>query len=478
MDVPSYAFLGFAAVAVVLVNLSSAPQWRRGVLLVANVAFILLLSHDPVVLAPFAGFLAIGYACLTLMERFKKPALYVAAVAGVLFLFCWLKHYSFVPHDWFLPFTYLTVGLSYVFFRVMHLIIDAYDGALPNRVGIVSYLSYTLNFTCLFSGPIQLYGDYVKTEVQAPAPLDAAAIGEATMRIVTGFFKVSVVGAILYYVQARSMSAIVPGLGMGDRVLYGSLVLAVYPLYLYFNFSGYTDFVIGTARFMRLELPENFRAPFMSEGFMEFWNRWHMTLSNWLKRYVYTPLLMDLMRRSTHPGMANASNVFAYFVTFFLIGLWHGQTPMFVMYGIFLGLGVSANKLYQLVMIKRMGRAGYRTLCARPLYRSASRGLNYAWFAFSLVWFWASWGQLAGLTATLGAASAAGALAVVWIVAAAILSGLAALGTRYDALRAGGVPFARSVYTRTAWATAMVVLVVSVTVVLNAPAPVIVYKAF
>jgi len=187
---------------------------------------------------------------------------------------------------------------------------------------------------------------------------------------------------------------------------------------------------------------------------------------------------MNAMRRFPAPSLANALNVFAYFVTFFLIGLWHGQTPMFVIYGVLLGLGVSANKLYQIVMIKRLGRPGYRELCAQPLYRSASRGLDYCWFACSLVWFWASWPQLAALTGMLGAAGMIAAIVVVWFASAVILSACSALGTRLDGLRTGGIPLTRSVYVRTAWMTAMAVLVVSVTVVLNAPAPVIIYKAF
>ncbi len=478
MDVPSYPFLGFAAAVALLANVSLAPSWRRGVFAVANIGFILLLSHDLAALAPFAGFLAVGFGCLKLMERARSAALYTAAVTGVLVLFCWLKRYSFVPHEMFLSYAYLTVGLSYVFFRVMHLVIDAYDGNLPDRVGVVSYVSYTLNFTCLFSGPIQLYGDYVRTETIAPAPLTAASVSAATMRIVTGFFKVAVVGAGLQYLDTHVQSAIVPGLAWRERVTLGSLLLGIYPLYLYVNFSGYTDFVIGVARFMRLELPENFRSPFMSEGFMEFWNRWHMTLSNWLKRYVYTPLLMDLLRRYPARELANPINVGAYFVTFFLIGLWHGQTPMFVMYGILLGLGVSANKLYQIVMIRRFSRAGYRALCARPVYRSLSRGFTYGWFAFALVWFWATQDQLKGLTAALGGTAIVLSILLVWGCSAAVLSAFATVWHRLERVRAGEAPLLGSIYARTAWCTAMAVLVVSVTLVLNAPAPVIVYKAF
>ena len=73
----------------------------------------------------------------------------------------------------------------------------------------------------------------------------------------------------------------------------------VYPLFLYANFSGYIDIVIALARLMRVRLPENFDRPFSASSVLDFWNRWHMTLSNWLKTYVYNPLLLALMRRTS-----------------------------------------------------------------------------------------------------------------------------------------------------------------------------------
>jgi hypothetical protein len=151
---------------------------------------------------------------------------------------------------------------------------------------------------------------------------------------------------------------------------------------------------------------------------------------------------------------------------------------MFVMYGILLGLGVSANKLYQIVMIRRFSRAGYRALCARPVYRSLSRGFTYGWFAFALVWFWATQDQLKGLTAALGGTAIVLSILLVWGCSAAVLSAFATVWHRLERVRAGEAPLLGSIYARTAWCTAMAVLVVSVTLVLNAPAPVIVYKAF
>ncbi len=76
----------------------------------------------------------------------------------------------------------------------------------------------------------------------------------------------------------------------------------MYPLFLYANFSGYIDIVIALARLMRMRLPENFDRPFAASSVLDFWNQWHMTLSNWLKTYVYNPLLMALMRRISIVG--------------------------------------------------------------------------------------------------------------------------------------------------------------------------------
>src|SRR5271156_5483977 len=339
MDVPSFAFLAFASAVALLMNVSSAPGWRRVVFLLANAAFIFSFAQSPAQLAPFAALLGFGFVSLKLMERFKNSAAFVALGAVLIITFCLLKQYTFIPHTFFLRFAYFTVGMSYVFFRVLHLVIDAYQDALPHNVGLLSYVNYTLNFTSLVSGPIQLYPDYDRMESLKPAPLNAAAAGGALERLVLGFFKVSVVSPLLAYAHDRCVVWAVAHAVLGSRILDAALIIAIFPLFLYVNFSGYMDFVIGVARFLRLELPENFNQPFFSKGFIEFWGRWHITLSSWLKTYVYSPLLLSLIRRFPSSRAAPFLGVFAYFVTFFLIGLWHGSTSMFVIYGLLLGFG-------------------------------------------------------------------------------------------------------------------------------------------
>jgi len=477
VNVPSYEFLAFAAVVALVINVSSSPRWRRPVWLVANLAFVLSLSRDPVQLAPFAGLLALGFAGIKLMERYKRKALFSLLVAAIVIAFCILKRYTFIPHAFELPYVYLTVGMSYVFFRIVHLVIDAYQDALPDRVDLVSYLNFTLNFTTIVAGPIQLYQDYRRTESATLPPLDVRTAGEALERILVGFFKVSIVSPLLGAAHER-LTAVNGDLSLEQRVVTVALLLSVYPVYLYFNFSGYTDFVIGVARFLRLVLPENFNKPFSALGFLDFWGRWHMTLANWVKTYVYSPLVIAMMRRFPSPRVEPILGVIAYFVAFFLVGVWHGQTSMFVFLGVLLGLGVSANKLFQIAMIRRLGRARYRALCAQPIYAATSRGLTFLWFAFCAIWFWSSWAQLGHFIALFGGAGIVLGFVLV-LAAATVLLSLPSLLDRL--LFAGGEsqqPWIRSVYAKTAWYTVLAVITISVTAVLNAPAPQIVYRAF
>jgi len=478
VNVPSYEFLAFAAIVAVLANLSQRAAWRRAVLLLANIAFLLTFSHSAAQLAPFVAFLAFGYGAAKLLERYKSRAIFVGLIILIVAAFCWLKRYTFIPESLFLSFPYIAIGLSYVFFRVAHLVIDAYQDALPERLSLASYVSYTLNFTCLVSGPIQLFPDYRKTESVRPASLARRDVAAALERIVTGYFKVAALSPLLWAAHVYSVTAVGSASGIADRAVWGALVLTIYPLYLYINFSGYTDFVIGTARFLRLELPENFNHPFVSEGFIEFWGRWHMTLSHWWKTYVYSPLFLALMRRFPSPRVQPLIGVVVYFITFFFVGVWHGQTSMFLFLGVLLGLGVSVNKLYQIEMMRRLGRARYRALCQNPVYSSLSRGVTFSYFAFASLWFWSSWLQLGGFVSHLGALGL-GAVCVLTITCSTIC--LAAFKAALDwysrsaQVRAASVPM---LYLRTAWISAAVVIVLSVTVVLNAPAPTIVYKAF
>ena len=477
MIVPSLPFLAFAAVAVLAFNLHTNVRWRRGVLLATNAAFLASFSHDPLALLPFAVFLALGFAGQHLVWQGSARRAYVAVVCLIVAAFFWLKHYSFIPASTYLPFPYVVVGLSYVFFRVVHLAIDSHQGAIAERPGVVSYLNYVLNFTCLTSGPIQRYEDYRAAE-QHPAPLGFVAAGAALERIIVGYFKVAIVSLALSTAQHGAIAGLAAPASDGEAVWQGALVVALYPIYLYFNFSGYTDVVIGVARLFGIVLPENFNRPFSAENFIAFWSRWHITLSTWLKTYVYNPLMMAGMQRVTAPALAPFLSVAAFFCTFFLVGLWHGQTSEFLFFGLLQGGGVALNKLYQVLMQNRLGRKRYRALAANRLYHAVCVGLTFTWFAFTLLWFWSDWDHIGGLAATLGPMRLAVAGLVVLVGATAVLAAGEAVRGAALGVRWRDTPVLVSRYVRTSWCTALAVVTVVVIVLLDAPAPDIVYKSF
>ncbi len=477
MNVPSPIFLLFAAVAALVFNLGRSVGWRQAVLLGANLVFLASFSRDPVTFLPFAGFIALGYAAYRLAAGRLARGLFVGLLVLVLAVFVWLKRYSFVPSATFLPFPYVLIGLSYVFFRVMHVVIDGHQDAIDGRIGLVSYLNYTLNFTSLVSGPIQFYQPYRGMELER-LPLDLPIMGAALERIVVGYFKVAIVSALLSMLQHGAIDDLLAGGTLADRVGAGVLVASVYPVYLYFNFSGYVDVVIGVARFFRIELPENFNRPFAAESFIIFWSRWHMTLSGWLKTYVYNPIMMAGMTRVTSPALGPYVAVFAFFVTFFLVGLWHGQTTEFLFYGFLQGGGIAANKLYQIKMADRLGKKGYRTLAANRLYRVCCRGLTFTWFTLTLFWFWSGWTQIGAFCHALGAGGLALVGLAILVGSALVLEAMEVARALVLSVRWQRVSVVESRYTRTAWGAALVAIVLLAGVVLSAPAPDIVYKAF
>ena len=475
MTVPSFQFLLFALLVIALYHFSTSMRWRQGVLLAANLAFIASFVDSPTALLPYAGFLLLGGFAISARRNRGAWTVWVCPLL-VLIAFVWLKQYLFVPKALFLPRGYLLVGLSYVFFRVTHLVIDGWEAMPRGTGGWVSYLNYTMNFTSLVSGPIQRYEDYRHGE-QATKPLTRADLWLAVERVITGFFKVYIVSAVLSMAHGSQLAAFASA-DTASKIVHGAALTAIYPIYLYFNFSGYTDFVIGVGRLLHIELPENFDHPFRSANFITFWSRWHMSLSNWLKTYVYNPLMLAGMRRLRSPRLEAVLGVGAYFLTFFLVGLWHGQTSEFVFFGFLQGGGVAANKLYQIGMARALGRRGYLQLTKNPTYAMLMRGLTFVWFSFTLLWFWSQWSQLERFAQAMGASGVSLALALMLGVATLTLEGLERLGRWLERHTLWGEPLTDSAYVRLALALEMIAAVGFAAIAINASPTQILYKAF
>jgi D-alanyl-lipoteichoic acid acyltransferase DltB (MBOAT superfamily) len=229
---------------------------------------------------------------------------------------------------------------------------------------------------------------------------------------------------------------------------------------------------------MRVRLPENFDRPFMASSVLDFWNQWHITLSTWFKAYVYNPLLMALMRRISSPALQPLLGVFCFFVTFFLVGIWHGRTSDFVIFGLLTGGGISLNKLWQLALTRVLGRSRYKELAKNTVYIAFSRGLNFVWFAFTLFWFWADSKQIERIFSALSMAAWLGVWAAAWLFITAILQSWEWLSAALLSITIANEPVFTSRYALVVYSSVLGLAAVVTTALLNQPAPDIVYKAF
>ena len=481
MDSASLQFVLFGLITAALSNLRPSRLWRSIVLMAASLIFLAMLAKSAIVLIPLAAFLLLGYGALDSRERdWSRGGAWT--IPAVIMVYVWLKKYTFLPEWSFLHIPYFTLGLSYIFFRVLHLLIEAGEGAgteEKQRIGLGAYLLYTLNFTTLVSGPIQRYDEFARDQFAAcPLPLGSSVIGLQLERIVRGFFKVNVLAMLLHTMQENGLEQLTQPVPIEHKMLAAMQLTVAYPLFLYANFSGYIDIVIALARLMRIRLPENFDRPFSAPSFLDFWNRWHITLSTWLKTYVYNPLLLTLMRRISSPSMQPFLGVICFFVTFFLIGVWHGRTSEYIVFGVLQGGGVAINKLWQLGLTRILGRKTYKELAKNAIYIAFGRGLTFSWFAFTMFWFWANWKRIDTIFSAITATPWLAVWLAIWFGSTAVLAIWEQLRAILLKLGMAEGPALTSRYARVIYATAMGVIALVITVVLNQPAPAIVYKAF
>lgn len=483
MSFTSLNFLLFVVAVALLYNASRSMLYRRWVLLAANLLFIGSFVTRPLQLLPLLAFLAFGYAIAVALLRQPSRFAFGVAIGALIAAFIFLKRYSFLGGNLSLPFPYLEVGLSYILFRLLQMAIDGYSGEIrrsdsPLRSPL-SFLNYTCNFLCFVSGPIQRSQNFTEEESRQSQVLDADRAFAAFARIIKGYIKVAVISAIAFYLFTNLSETVLsnkPVVSTFRFTLMYAVAAVAYTAYLYYNFSGYMDIVIGIGWLLGQELPENFDKPFSARGLLEFWTRWHMTLSEWFKTYLFNPLMMALGGRITNPSAMPYLGVLTFFITFFVMGVWHGSTAVFVIYGLLMGAGVSINKLWQIYMTKRLGKKGYKAFGERKLYQYACRGVTFAYFSIAVTGLWVDMPQLA----TLGGHLGPGGLVITF---AAIAFGFAFMAFIWDAVLAvlnGGNAVARLVAApalRQFTLAGQVLMILAITSFFH-KAPEFVYKAF
>jgi D-alanyl-lipoteichoic acid acyltransferase DltB (MBOAT superfamily) len=478
MSLASFGFLAFIASTIVAFHLSESIGYRRFVLASANIVFIASYVDGLEQVLPLLGFLLLGYACLQLVYLQRTAVALAASIAVVLVVYIFLKRFSFVESLAQLPFPYLIVGMSYILFRMLHLMVDASSGDLPYRIGPLAFFRYTCNFLCFVSGPIQRFEDFAKMDGVEVTPLDPTSVYVAFSRIVSGYLKFVVVAAAANYIFINFTPQLAVSLSVAKISVVYAVCAGAYTAYLYFNFSGYMDIVIGIGILLGQSLPENFDKPFSARSFLEFWQRWHMTLSEWFKLYVFNPFLMFLMTHFTAPGLTAYLGVLAFFVTFLIMGVWHGTTLVFVIYGLLMGAGASINKIWQIFCVNEFGKKRYALITRKAGYVYVARGLTFSYFAIALTCLWKpELPQFLDLSRQLGVSGICGAFALLAGGFSVAVLMLDAAWTRIGSKVGVADAFLNKVAMRNIWLAGRILAILIISSLFNA-SPDFVYKAF
>lgn len=220
------------------------------------------------------------------------------------------------------------LGISYVTFKSVQLIMEIRDGSIKEiKIGkLIQFISF---FPTISSGPIDRYKRFVKDDKKVPTGGEyRELVLKAIHMIMLGFLYKYI---IAYFIQVYAINPLQMNLhGFTHMWLY----MYAYSFYLFFDFAGYSLFAIALSYLYGIKTPPNFNKPFQSKNIKDFWNRWHMTLSFWFRDCIYMRSLFYMSRKKMFKSQLAMSNM-AFFLNFFIMGVWHGLEVYYIIYGLY-----------------------------------------------------------------------------------------------------------------------------------------------
>jgi len=216
------------------------------------------------------------------------------------------------------------IGFSYISFRLLHTLRDSLSGRLPD-MSLRDTVTYIFFFPAVLAGPIdraeRFLGDLQRSEVLKPEE-----VLEGGRRIALGVFKKYILASLLGLISLQPQL-----LGQVDSALWLWLLVYAYAFQLFLDFSGYTDVAVGMGMLTGIQMPENFNQPYRQVNLTAFWNSWHITLSQWFRAYFFNPVTRSLRRKRSVPAWGII--LIGQAGTMILIGLWHGVSWNFLIWG-------------------------------------------------------------------------------------------------------------------------------------------------
>ncbi|MBQ5749528.1 MAG: D-alanyl-lipoteichoic acid biosynthesis protein DltB, partial [Oscillospiraceae bacterium] len=257
-------------------------------------------------------------------------------------------------------------------FRALQILLEIYDGYIE-KLNLLDFSHFLLFFPSVSSGPVDRYRRFCDDVRQTPdktAYREQMTIG--VWKLMQGLLYNFVFGQLIWHLWLAPLTAhgFLPTLSY----MYG------YTLYMFFNFAGYSRMAIGTAYLLGVRLPENFDRPFASVDMKDFWAKWHISLSTWLRDYLYTRFCMAALKGKWFKNRRTGSYV-GYFITMITMGLWHGITVPYLVYGTYHGILMSANDVLDTKW------KAFKKLKKQPIARALMMFVTFHLFSFGLLIF-------------------------------------------------------------------------------------------
>ncbi|MBZ2096603.1 D-alanyl-lipoteichoic acid biosynthesis protein DltB [Streptococcus oralis] len=231
------------------------------------------------------------------------------------------------------------IGISYMSFKTIQIMLEISDGLIKEKVSVKNYLQFLLFFPTVSAGPIDRSRRFLK-EINEIMPrkqyLELA--GDGVYRIVLGLLYKVVLSTYVYQMLLA--------LNNTGTVVYSIKYMYLYTLYLFFDFAGYSLMAVGSSNILGIQTPMNFNKPFLSVDIKDFWTRWHITLSTWLRDFVFSRVLMQVIRKKWFKNRLHNAT-YAYMVNMLVMGFWHGLSVSYIVYGFYHGVLMAGFEVYQ-----------------------------------------------------------------------------------------------------------------------------------
>lgn len=274
---------------------------------------------------------------LGLLVYFKYSNFFIENLNGVLSL---LGGQNIVWTKLILP-----IGISFYTFETLTYVVDVYRGIHKPLHNFWDYQLYIILFPKLIAGPIIRYHD-LADQIE-----DRTAYDTVDNRLI-GFYRfaIGLAKKVLIANQMGLQADSIFALNMGEIDSFTAWIgILAYTFQIYFDFSGYSDMAIGLAKMVGFKFPENFNSPYISQSITEFWRRWHISLGNWMRNYLYIPLGGNRVK-------SKKRLYFNLWIVFLASGLWHGASWSFIIWGAYHGLFLVLERIFLLKAYQRMGK--------------------------------------------------------------------------------------------------------------------------